>query len=320
MAFTAHYGYFELIIIFCSPILLVVLIPAMLLAVQGCYARRVGNSFTGSSLGWWFSIEQKLLASTPNFMQDLVFGFKVRKATVIKDPFLGITEKLLMLFVLGWTINRAVASESILYKELPVGHTSFGFLRVIDGEEIFNAVRNWDQSSPELSYCANPIEWATGNQSALNLASNDNKIQCKQLNFGEIVSKTETAAYIKTFQKETLGTVLGCNELNARGGCNGIREGSENLSTILYKYKSCNSQTEQNCNNDKILVATEFETNEATGKKSCACLEMRNFFSMAPEYIGIEVYHTYRGLDVFSEVTGSTAAEDAGWEVQHPLT
>jgi hypothetical protein len=43
---------------------------------------------------------------------------------------------------------------------------------------------------------------------------NDDKLACKQLNFAEVVKKTESTAYVTTYQKETLSTVRQCTDID----------------------------------------------------------------------------------------------------------
>ena len=64
---------------------------------------------------------------------------------------------------------------------------------------------------------------------------NDDKIECNQLNFAQLISKDSTTARLITYQVETLSTVRNCDSLDAMD-CDAIDRRESDKSTIIAKY------------------------------------------------------------------------------------
>ena len=69
-----------------------------------------------------------------------------------------------------------------------------------------------------------------------------------------------------------------------------MRQAAANVSTILRKSDG----------------SKHFKTEEAEGKYSCTCLELRNYVAVAPEYVNLRFHHTYQSSRKTGALRGSS--------------
>jgi len=293
-------------------------------------------------VSYFFGLEGWLTEVVPKPLQTVMFNFSVAKKAKITDPFLGVLEKVMMILVLLYVVNNINDLEQHKIVEVPVGYPTYEFLRYTqqqlkDGSG-FNSVRN---DINQLPYCSASEEYEylraqkddSGNfisptedftvvtdpevkRKGVVEVFNDDKIGCKQINYAELKTKQSATAYLTTFQKETLttsyicdgfqhpvtgATTVGFNRVNYESWQNGrtydcqdFRESSDDKSTII----------------GKADLSKHFRTTEHEfGEDSCACLEMRNYFSVAPESIGLEIFHSFRGSEIMHSVAATSMVD-----------
>jgi len=264
--------------------------------------------------------EDSIWDIVPGFVGKLFFEVKQPKVVSIRSPVLGIIEKSLLGLVLAYVIMNIISSGSHFKEEMPTGFPTFDFIRKAPNDAAFNDQRNLnDQPYVDLPYCnvfhkrgeyeyLRPIYDSTGTLlspyknftktknfdwvSIKGSVFNDDKIACKQINYAELIKKGLFTAQLTTFQSETLSTVHRCEGPSLSYSCSdpAKRETDDAKSTIITKYSG----------------EDYFKSYESGGNVSCTCLEKKNSFPMAPEYIGLAIYHDYQGSSDFGGVTGTT--------------
>jgi hypothetical protein len=244
----------------------------------------------------------------------------------IYDPALAVVRVVLYFAIIFITIRQIAGEGSHYMVEIPTGFPTIEFLRKAPDDLPFNDARD---ASPNpfrvLPYCAyemtggindpsNAYEYLkpaydqngaavspvfssglwTKASNYQNLVGNDDNIKCEQINFAELIKKDLYTARLTTYQTKTLSTVHDCASLTNKGGCIANRESPD--STIL------ETAMDEYSNRQSV-----FETKEdKDGLESCTCLEKSNTFAMAPEYIGVEIYHDYQGSADMGNIYGST--------------
>jgi hypothetical protein len=280
-------------------------------------------------MGWasfYNNAEDLLFHMTPGLVADFLFTVPASRQMKIKDPLLGVTEKVLIGLILAYVIGQVSESEEHLLQEIPTGIPTVSFLRKAPHDNAFNDERNananggpWKSST--TPYCSSdynlksqyeylpplykdgkvysPVKNPSGFFEPARVADgrfigsvfNDNNIKCKQIHYAELINKDLFTASLVTFQTETISTVHSCSTLKAQGGCShpSVRESAS--STIISKYSG----------EDEFVMVEDSE-----GQTSCTCLEKMNYFPLAPEYIGLQIYHQYQGTEVMNRISGST--------------
>ena len=151
---------------------------------------------------------------------------------------------------------------------------------------------------------------------------NDNKLACKQLNFAEVVKKTPDAAYITTYQKETLSTVYDCN----------APPYSSIPTTVDHPYGDCRNPLVRDVADDAqstVLLNPmgrnpdgspreqyTFRTEESPGTYTCTCLELRNYLVVTPEHVRVRFHHSFQATSEkigFGVAGSTTQRKDDSW-------
>ncbi len=206
-------------------------------------------------------------------VRDEIFVFRPAKTLVVKDPPLGLLQKLLVLTISIVLLGDFFRSRRyISVGEVAGSVTEFNFERLD-----FNARRN--RSFEAFPYCNNrsydyffPTKERTKPPHSY---WNDNNIACKQAMFADLLDTDgeNRIATLMTYEKVSRGVTRACSE---------------------------SSKCERQSPKGTILRGGGGDDGEAfvlreagSGTFSCTCLEYRNFFPVRPEGIGLRLHHNY---------------------------
>jgi hypothetical protein len=221
-----------------------------------------------------------LEAVVPTSAASVLFNFYAKKQVAIYDPVLGVADKLLQVLVVAYVVHLIWSTRSWEYVEVAEGFPTFAFER-----STFNGDRN--RSFDEFRYCANssydyyrPDE---KNHKQHLAYWNDIEVSCKQSMYADIISADQSSARISTFEKYTLATTTNCLDQDT---------------CVRHADKS------QILNGGQPYILKEHNK----GSYSCTCLEMRNYFPIGPENLGLSVHHTFTESTRSSSLRGSSTS------------
>ena len=189
-------------------------------------------------------ISESLSALLPDWAGYYAYNVLQPQRVRIYDPVLALTEKIMYMIVILYLMVEFTVTKNYLRQEVPDGKFTFDFERMD-----FNIERNLEWMN-HLPYCHtrlneyNFLHSLTNKSTGVHMSPvwvpqyqkyvvaegklgnsylNDDKIACKQFNFAEIVHKGADRAYVMTYQKETLGTIRRCGEVDGSTTANGTK-------------------------------------------------------------------------------------------------
>ena len=199
----------------------------------------------------------------PHVLQSTVCCFNAKKTVKVNDPILGVTEKLLQLVVVAYIVLDLAYNEAYFEETVPRGWPTFEFAR-----HDFDSQRN--KSFSAFPYCSNSSydyhrPNAQGEKRAADDYWNDQAIICKQGVYADVIKQDTRTAYITTMEKREVQRTVDCNDRNY---CV-----AESPNSILL-----------NGGNPSVI-----QDSAGGSGHSCTCSELRNFFYVAPEALGLQL-------------------------------